>query len=325
MVIPKKLEPIIDISGLIIATVVDLVFGFICFAALSPDSITAIAFVSIGIMLVLFVVRSCSKGQFFPWLVFVSVVFFFDYSFALEATKAQSEKKTVNIYENAEVKKYDEAIKRNDDALQGLRDRYTKVTKRETLDELDGQIKIENAQKEKNQNERMALISELKKENKTETKISADSIFNAIPSAYNEGRYIQLVIFGLIFFGLQLIIVTSIDSRFFRRKGKNEEKKEETRPVETVQTTPAVKEANEKDIIRMMYYGVSVGKPYLPQANHMESYCNIAGLPWDDKAKALFSKCYAILQRNNFFDDKSKILRTRDEAESVIEEALKEA
>jgi len=92
MRIPKRLETFIDVGGLLVALIVDIVINFICFLSLSPDIVTAVAFVSIGIMCVLFVFRAWSKGQVIPWLVFVSVVFFFDYSFSLETTKIQSQK-----------------------------------------------------------------------------------------------------------------------------------------------------------------------------------------------------------------------------------------
>lgn len=316
MVIPKKLEPIIDIGGLIVAMVVDLVFGFICFRALSPDKVTSIAFVSIGIMMVLFVVRSCSKGQFLPWLIFTSVVFFFDYSFALEATRAQTEKIVSNVYQNTEVKRLDEAIRKNDEALNLLRGKQEKAYARKTLDDIAEQIKDENEQKRQNQEDRKALIESLQKEDKQETKIASKSIFNAVPDAFAEKRYTELVVFFLIFFGLQLIFVISIDTKFFKKKEKEIEEIKETVKVVEVEKKKDLK----AEILRMIYYGVTVGKPYLPKPYHMETYCKIAGVEWNEESKKIFSDIISIMQKNGFFDDQNKILKGIDEATLLMTE-----
>src|SRR5574344_1991327 len=90
MKLPPKLEKSIDVIGMLTALITDLTMNIICFLLLAPDMLTAVAFALIGVMIVLFVFRSWSKGQIFAWLIFVLVVFFFDYSLALEATNAQT-------------------------------------------------------------------------------------------------------------------------------------------------------------------------------------------------------------------------------------------
>jgi len=309
MRIPKRLESVIDTGGLIVALVVDIVINFICFLSLSPDIVTAVAFVSIGIMCVLFVFRAWSKGQVIPWIVFVSVVFFFDYSFALETTKIQSQKKAVNVYENQEIKNYDTAIARNDETLTVLRGQYEKAMKRETLEEINAQIKKETAAKEENQKERKAMIEELKRSEKTESNITAQAVFDAIPCAYRESRYIPLIVFGLIFLGLQMIVVTSIENDMFKKKAAQIVEVEKKHVFDT------------DDFIRMFYYGVEIGKPFVPQDNIMAKYCQIAGIEWNVAAKEVYNKCLSMLLKNGFIGDRSNIVKTRKEAETVLSEA----
>lgn len=306
MRIPKKLESVIDTGGLIVALVVDVVINFICFLTLSPDIVTAVAFVSIGIMCVLFVFRAWSKGQVIPWLVFVSVVFFFDYSFALVTTKIQSEKKASNVYDNQEVKNIDTAIAKNDETLSILRAQYDKAMKRETLEEINAQIENETKAKEQNITERKTLILELKKSEKIESGITAQAVFDAIPTAWREKRYSALIIFGLICLGMQMVVVISIDNDIFKKKAE----KKSDREVKHL--------FDEKDFVRMLYYGVDLGKPFIPQDDIMAKYCQIAGIEWDDAAREIYNKCLSVLLKNGFIGERNNIIKKRAEAEKLI-------
>jgi len=212
MTLPRRLELPIDIGGLIVALVVDIVMNVVCFATLAPDLVTRIAFIAIGIMIVLFVPRSWSKRQFVAWAVFASVVFFFDYSFALVATKAQTTHTTVNVFADPEVVRLDGEIAKYDARIEELTRQYGDAAKRETMDQLDAQIKDEKSARLAAETDRKARIREVTQQVKRSSGITSAEIFTAIPDAARDGRIIQLVIFGLIFVGLQLIIATSIDN-----------------------------------------------------------------------------------------------------------------
>jgi len=213
MKLPPALERIIDTGGLIVALVVDIVMNVICFYTLAPDALTAVAFVSIGVMIVLFVFRSWSKNQIPAWIVFVAVVFFFDYSFTLEATRAQANEATTDnaVYDDIEVSRLDSEMKKIDSSIEGLRTEYSKAMKRETLSEINEAIKAEQTKRDSYEIDRKSRINKIA----SKSKITSTSIFNAIPNAARDGRIIPLIVFGLIFAGLQFIISSSVD-----RKGK---------------------------------------------------------------------------------------------------------
>jgi hypothetical protein len=215
MKLPPALERIIDTGGLIVALVVDIVMNVICFYTLAPDALTAVAFVSIGVMIVLFVFRSWSKNQIPAWIVFVAVVFFFDFSFTLEATRAQANEATSEtaVYDDIEVSRLDSEMKKIDASIEGLRQEYSKAMKRETLSEINEAIKAEQTKRDQYEIDRKARINKIA----SKSKITSTSIFNAIPNAARDGRIIPLIVFGLIFAGLQFIISSSVD-----RKGKKE-------------------------------------------------------------------------------------------------------
>lgn len=213
MTLPRRLELPIDIGGLIVALVVDIVMNVICFATLAPDMITRVAFVSIGVMIVLFVPRSWSKRQFFAWAVFAFVVFFFDYSFALVATKTQATHATVNVYEDTEVIRLDGERAAHEANIVDLQAQYKEAAKRETMDQINAMIQDEREIVTRAIASRDERIAELKRTTARHAGITSDAIFRAIPDAVRTGRVIELVVFGLIFIGLQLIVATSIDTK----------------------------------------------------------------------------------------------------------------
>jgi hypothetical protein len=307
MKLPKKLEGIIDLSGVVLALIVDLMYAFVCFRTLSPDLLTAIAFIAMGMMIVIFVVRSCGKGQFVPWLIFVSVVFFFDYSYTLEAMKKQSQKIEFNVFEDAEVKRLDTEIARNDTNLTELRKQYNDAAKRETLEEINGQITTENRTRESNVKAREKRISLVERKNEGESDISSDDIFNAIPNGLRDKRYTQMVIVALMFIGLQMMIVVSFDTGWFTfGKKKN-----------AMVTGVIQNRLTAADFVRYVYYGVSIDKPYMPQEFTMGQYCKISGKPWDAEAKASYKKWYMALSKGGFIGENNSIVKTKTEADAL--------
>lgn len=220
MKLPPKLEKSIDVIGMLTALITDLTMNIICFLLLAPDMLTAVAFALIGVMIVLFVFRSWSKGQIFAWLIFVLVVFFFDYSLALEATNAQTARVAQTVDLTVEYAKDPELTRllvkqqETSTALADLRLQYREAVKRETLDEIDAQIGVKETEgkyfEEQYQKQR-ALVEARVAKDAQDIKLTSKAIFGAIPNAWKDKRYTELIVYGLIFFGLQLIVVTSID------------------------------------------------------------------------------------------------------------------
>ncbi len=229
MKLPPKLEKLTDFAGMLVALVVDLALNITCFLLLAPDMWTAIAFACVGVMLVLFVFKSWSKGQKFAWVIFVAVVFFFDYSFALEATRMQTvtiqnQDSAESAYEeDFELKRLIAKQKETAAALVDLQSQYREAMRRETLEELDNQISKKEEEAtyyEQAYQARMRAIDEKLLESSKHVKMTSEGIFNAIPRAYAAKRYTELVIYGFIFFGLQLIVVTSIEPLNKKQKKK---------------------------------------------------------------------------------------------------------
>jgi hypothetical protein len=170
--------------------------------------LTKVAFISIGIMIVLFVFRSWAKGFIFAWIIFVSVVFFFDYSFVLEATRTQANTTTVET--DGELSRL--TIKADAAASQvlTLQAEHAISTRPETLADVKSQIEVAQANVSQYEIERKARIRIIESGNAA-IKIKSNDIFNAVPNAWKDGRYIPLVVFALVFLGLQLIVASSID------------------------------------------------------------------------------------------------------------------
>ena len=208
MKLPEKLEKAIDGIGLLIALIVDMIVIPICMVTIAPNILTKIAFVAIGITIVLFVFRSWAKGQRVAWVIFASVVFFFDFSFALVMTQIQSEK--IDILQDSELVRIDREVLDAQERIKNLQTERTISTRPETIASISSDIKTENQNILGFTVDRKAREKELKKTGGVY--ITADSVFTSIPDAIKKSRIIPLVIFGLIFIGLQMVIVTSIDS-----------------------------------------------------------------------------------------------------------------
>lgn len=210
MKLPKHLETLVDAGGLGVALVVDLILNVICFAVLAPDTLTQVAFVAIGVMTVLFVFRSWAKGQKLIWTVFVVVVFFFDLSFTLEATRIQTT--AVVASEDTELSRLTARADAAAAQVIELQDQYRSAARRETMDQLHAQIEEAEAQEKTLEAARSARLFSLERGRVSRDRLSADRIFGAISRAWADGRRIPLGVFGLIFLGLQLIVATSIDA-----------------------------------------------------------------------------------------------------------------
>lgn len=210
MKLPKQLESLIDLGGLGVAMIVDLILNVVCFAVLAPDTLTRVAFVAVGIMTVLFIVRSWAKGQRAIWLVFVVVVFFFDLSFSLEATRLQDS--VASAATDTELQRLTAQTEHTAARLDDLQSQYRTAMRRETLDQLHSQIEELETQAKAQEAARSARLFSLERGRVSRERLSAEAVFGAISRAWSEGRRVPLAVFGMIFLGLQLIVATSIDA-----------------------------------------------------------------------------------------------------------------
>lgn len=212
MRLPKRLNNIIDFLGIIVPLIVDLVMNVISFSLLAPDFITKIAFIALAIMIVIFVPRAWSKRQYLSYAIFVVVVVFADWSFTLATTGENIKTESASVYEDAELLRLRGNIEKSEAIIENLHQQYHEAQRRETMTELNAQIEAETARRDKYENEyKMQLEVITKKAEKNN--LVADDIFNAIPSAIKNRRYIPLIIWFFVFVGVQLVVATSIDNR----------------------------------------------------------------------------------------------------------------
>lgn len=209
MKIPKKLNNVIDFLGIIVPLVVDLVMNIVSFSILAPDMLSRIAFIALAVMIVIFVPRSWSKRQFLSYAIFVSVVVFADWSFTL-ATTGEKINTTQVITQDAELERLRGNIDKTEAKIEDLHRQYYEANRRETLQELNAQIEFEQNRLNKLESDYEVRL------NKTElqaekNQLTAEDIFNAIPNAIKQRRFIPLIVWFLVFLGVQLVVATSID------------------------------------------------------------------------------------------------------------------
>lgn len=212
MRLPKRLNNIIDFLGIIVPLIVDLVMNVISFSLLAPDFITKIAFIALAIMIVIFVPRAWSKRQYLSYAIFVVVVVFADWSFTLATTGENIKAESASVYEDAELLRLRGNIEKSESIIENLHQQYHEAQRRETMTELNAQIEAETARRDKYENEYKIQLEVITKKAE-KNNLVADDIFNAIPSAIKNRRYIPLVIWFFVFMGVQLVVATSIDNR----------------------------------------------------------------------------------------------------------------
>ena len=212
MRLPKRLNNIIDFLGIIVPLIVDLVMNVISFSLLAPDAITKIAFIALAIMIVIFVPRAWSKRQYLSYAIFVVVVVFADWSFTLATTGENIKAESASVYEDAELLRLRGNIEKSEAIIENLHQQYHEAQRRETMTELNAQIEAETARRDKYENEYKIQLEVITKKAE-KNNLVADDIFNAIPSAIKNRRYIPLVIWFFVFVGVQLVVATSIDNR----------------------------------------------------------------------------------------------------------------
>lgn len=215
-----NINALVDNIGLLVGLLVDLLTVGVCMWVLAPDALTRVGFLCISVVVVLFSVRAWFKRKKLLWAMFAAIAFFFDTSFTLEATKIQSLGGTVNVENDMELQRLTSEAENLRNAWLDLQAQYKDAQNRTTLDQLDSQIKAAKASYDEAESLRKSRFSSLENSGSNATKslfsssgvrLTADAIFLAIPNAIKDSRLIPLAVFSLIFAGLQLTIINSIN------------------------------------------------------------------------------------------------------------------
>ena len=210
MRLPPKIINALDYLCTSVTLIVDVTLAVICFTKLSNDWFTSIAYVAIGVMNVCLVFMSWSRRKFAPWIIFAIVVGFIDWSFALETSQVKTN--STVIVQDSELARIQGQIADSTNTINNLHAQYDKAMKRETLDEINNQLTAENQKLEQYNSNYAERYKAVEKKNKT-VNISANDVLYAVPNALKQGKYIPVIFWALIFFGMQLVVVTSIDNK----------------------------------------------------------------------------------------------------------------
>ena len=106
--------------------------------------------------------------------------------------------------------------------IEDLHKQYYEANKRETLQELNAQIQFEQNRLQKLEADYEARLKHTE-QNATKNTLTAEDIFNAIPNAIKERRIIPLIVWFMVFLGVQLVVATSIDIKEERTAEKPSE------------------------------------------------------------------------------------------------------
>ena len=310
MKLPERLEKVIDSTGIIIALIVDLIVIPICMVTISPDALTKIAFLCIGVTIVLFTFRSWAKGQIVAWVIFAATVFFFDFSFALVVTQMQTSKKEAS--KDSEIIRIDTEIKEANERILKLQDERTISTRPETIASISADIQTENGKITRYESDRKEREKELKKTGGVY--ITADSVFNAIPESIEKRRYIPLGVFGLIFLGLQMVVVTSIDSPKKKKKQAKEETKQELEPAQLSTNSYTIDDW----ITWAWYLAERRERKEMPSPKAVEEYCYLSGKQWDGEKHIEYIK---MAEKAGLIDTMGKLYGSAENARNILKNA----
>lgn len=202
----SKILSLLDAPALIVAMVVDMVLVGLALWIIGPGLLEKIALCLLGAVAVLFAVRAWLKGGAMGialWVMFAAVAFFLDLSFSLAATDPALLPKA------PDTSKIEVALTAADARVQFLQADYRAAVNRATMDQLDGQIKAAQAVAD-------GYRADLRATGSGQTgyldRVTAGVLSVAIYTAASSGdpgRLSFLVLFVLLFAGLQLTMVTA--------------------------------------------------------------------------------------------------------------------
>jgi hypothetical protein len=221
----NKIKKILLGSAFLVAIFIDLGLNIVSMATIAPAGLYVVAFIGIAFLTVLFAVQAWIKRNYILWVVLAFITLFFDVSFILASTELKSESITIIVTASSdpELRRIETAIEEATGDKIRLDEQFEQSSRestvnaileameanRERLDQLNAQY-----------NDRLSRIEsgELTETTREQTQeLSARVVFYALPLAAEKGRWLEIIIWLLIFGSLQFIIV--------RSAGDQEEKK----------------------------------------------------------------------------------------------------
>jgi hypothetical protein len=225
----------VDNFGIVAAGIADLVLVCSALFLIATGILEKIGFVIIGIVIVLFAIRGWMHGTRTGktlWAIFALVSVFLDMSFTLVITDLQSTADGKDSYlEELKTEK-----KRLIDIETDLNAQYEKASKRDTMDQLDARLNANKNDIDRQNN----LIQKREEQIQSGEAMRVDSTrlatatYDALISG-RPGRVILFFLFLLVFVGVQLTMIVSINS------GKKAENTQPTKKVK-VKTKEGTKE-----------------------------------------------------------------------------------
>jgi len=200
---------LIDIGALWLAVGIDIVLNVVVFITIAPDLLTQIGMGLLAPLVVLFSLRGWVKGGWQGkalWAMFALVVAFSDISFALYATGVQS----ANAGQDEELARLTAKVDHDQKALDELLAGYNSVDTgfRSELSVRQSAIEASRRALDSSEEKRSNYINSARSA-ANEAVLTADGLFQAIPDAFHDSRFVQIIFFTLIFVGLQLTILSA--------------------------------------------------------------------------------------------------------------------
>jgi hypothetical protein len=227
----------LDLLALIVAVVVDLSLNAIAMITISPGPFEAVAFVAVAFLVVIFGVRAWLKGSRLLWAIFALSALFFDVSFMLSATDIQSASvaEIVTIESDSQLERLLREETRLQENYTDLQSQFKSAYKRETMDQLQIQIVATREDLKTIREQYNKRLSEVESGELTQrtreqrATIAANDIFDAIETAFKKERYIEIIIFFMLFSGLQLTIIKAAEEE--KNTEPPEKKRRQRRPI----------------------------------------------------------------------------------------------
>ncbi len=207
------LSRLLDAPALAIAMLVDAALVGISLFIVAPGPIEKIGMVLLALVIVLFSVRGWVIGGKMGrglWVCFALASFFLDLSFALVSTDVQS----LNV-QDSELSRLTAKVDEAEAQTASLQAQYDAAGTRATMDQLDEQIKTAEAKADKYRQSRQERLSRVESgQSKVITSAALSTAIYDAASSGQPGRITWLIVFALVFAGLQLTMITAATATF---------------------------------------------------------------------------------------------------------------
>ena len=207
------LSKLLDAPALGIAMLVDFALVGISLFIVAPGPLEKAGMVLLSLVVVLFSVRGWVIGKRMGkglWVCFALASFFLDLSFALVSTDVQAV-----AVSDSELERLTDKVDQAEKQVLDLQAQYDAAGTRATMDQLQSQIDTAEAKAEKYRQERYERLGRFESGGSKEITSAALStaIWDAASSG-KPGRITWLIVFALIFAGLQLTMITAATATF---------------------------------------------------------------------------------------------------------------